>query len=364
MSVKRIGNGLFRVVVRIRVRGRIMHRQATITGTRDSAKAKELSIKAELRAGTGDCSLKLKTFGEVVQYYQDRMPAEAKYNFERLKHDLGHVKLSELADRFDLWFMGLKKEVSKQTGKKLANRTINDFLCWSKVVLNFAIKNRVMDGPTNLVVCGGGNRVSLSSNPLAHISKLPTVPRDESISAEEKERFLAICYEKSHIGPVAQYLLQVPCRRAEVIEMRREDVDMINNVVRIRNGMTKEGDGIYKPIPPDMVEYFRSIPIESEFVFYRKRGTRYMSLGIFKRSWEKCRELAGLPNLHIHDSRHISATDMANRGTPDRVVMAVAGWKTDMLSTYYHRDTLNSMKLVKFSPQREQPCEQSNSEVG
>ena len=70
----------------------------------------------------------------------------------------------------------------------------------------------------------------------------------------------------------------------------------------------------------------------------------------FKKAWAKCLRLAGISDFRFHDTRHISATNLVDNGTPERVVMAVAGWRTNMLSTYYHRAGKNSRALVTFAP--------------
>jgi hypothetical protein len=47
---------------------------------------------------------------------------------------------------------------------------------------------------------------------------------------------------------------------------------------------------------------------------------------------------------------HISATNMVDNGTPEQVVMSVAGWKTNMLRTYYSRGDKKALGLVRFGP--------------
>lgn len=360
--------GWRQVNVRIRVHGRIVHRQATKKISQDEAKALELSIKAELRKGSaGDTgSLKLKTFGEVIQYYADRVPPDprsAKYMLKRMTDDLGGVRMTEIGDRFDRWWILLKKEKSARTGKVRSNSSLNDYLAFARAAINLALKARVVEMGELTVVGGRGRNVSMSANHLAHLDLLPTTPRDETLSEEERAKLLDVCEKESHIRPVVEYLIDVPCRKGEVVGMRRGDVDLFNNRIRVRNGETKEEEGLYKPIPESMLEYFRNIPIESEWVFYRQVGDEYRPLGDFKTTWRRCRRLAGLEHLHLHDTRHMAATTLANNGTPDRVVMDIAGWRTDMLRTYYHRGSAESMKLAKFTDRREQKCEQSTEKV-
>jgi len=84
--------------------------------------------------------------------------------------------------------------------------------------------------------------------------------------------------------------------------MRREDLDLINNCIRVRNGTTKNDQGIWKPIPNNLISYFRNIPPESEYLFYRYviKHKEYMPLGDFKTSWKRVRKLAGISDFVFH----------------------------------------------------------------
>jgi integrase len=65
--------------------------------------------------------------------------------------------------------------------------------------------------------------------------------------------------------------------------------------------------------------------------------------------FRRCLKLAGLKGWRLHDARHEAVSGMLNNNTPEAVVCMVAGWtSTAMLRTYYHRDGLQSLKLVRF----------------
>jgi integrase len=99
---------------------------------------------------------------------------------------------------------------------------------------------------------------------------------------------------------------------------------------------SKNGDALYKPVPADMVDYFANIPDGCEYLFYQKVGDEYRPLSNLRHGFERCRELAGLPNLRIHDLRHVAVTDLIKRGVPVHVLMKVAGWHTDMTRVYFN----------------------------
>jgi hypothetical protein len=44
-------------------------------------------------------------------------------------------------------------------------------------------------------------------------------------------------------------------------------------------------------------------------------------------------------------------------GNSERAIMDIAGWKTPMLSTYWHKDSLRSAKTILFRGRCEDKCE-------
>jgi len=197
----------------------------------------------------------------------------------------------------------------------------------------------------------------VAENPISkrRFPKFKEIPRDKVLTGEEEGRLLEImAREAPHILPMVRFALQVPCRRSELVNMNRDDVNWFSNPpsIRVRNGTTKSDQGMNKPIPPDLIGYFRSIPAGCPFLFYRMEKGVYKPLGDFKKAWTRCLHLAGIVGFRFHDTRHISASTMVDLGTPERVVMQIAGWLTPMLSDYYHRAGTNSLHLARFSSQR------------
>lgn len=338
MGYFKIKDGRYRIVARLRSNGMIKHRQLTVDCGKETAKALSENLKRELREGKRpDCSLITpKTFGEVLNFYTERKGAgKSGCYFNRLLSDLGNVTLDELPDRFDRYIQLLKHSTGKNTGRPIKNGTINQYLMRAKAALNFAASFNLID-----------------KNPLKNFKKFKEIARDIVLSEIEIQRLMnAIGLEAPHLSAIVHFALQVPCRRSELVNMRRNDLDLFNNSIRVRNGTTKNDTGYWKPIPPDMEEYFRNIPGESEYLFYKKHYTGYRYLGDFKKSWKRCLKIAGINDFRFHDLRHISASALVDNGTPEQVVMQVANWRTNMLRTYYHRSGRESLKLVRFIPQ-------------
>ena len=107
----------------------------------------------------------------------------------------------------------------------------------------------------------------LKDNPITKIRfpKMKELPRDVIISDLDRQRlFNMIEKEAPHLLAIVRYALQVPCRKGELINMKKDDLDLVNNVIRVRAMNSKNDKGCWKPIPPDMVEYFRTLPAETK----------------------------------------------------------------------------------------------------
>jgi len=336
-GIRPIGENQWRVMARVRVNGKITQKRQTIEGTKEKARELLASMKREIRAGTSaDCSLTaLETFGDALRFYLERNNVgRSMPYFKRMIADLGQVPVFQLKDRFDKYLQLLKMSKGQRTGKQLKGGTINQYIMRAKAALNFAAKFDL-----------------IKDNPLKNFDKLKEVPRDVILSEIDKQRLLNVIEKEApHLSAVVRFALQIPCRKSELVNMTVDDLDLFNSVIRVRNGETKNGAGLWKPIPPNMREYFRSIPAGCKYLFYRQEKDAYHCLGEFKKSWKRCLSIAGINNFRFHDTRHCSASALIDNGTPEQVVMTIAGWKTNMLRTYYHREPKKTLELVRFSP--------------
>lgn len=342
LNITRISQREWFLDVRVRRAGKECRKRETFYGTQAQAEERYFQVKRELKEGKPTLAVppvSPLTFKDVLRLYRtDRGGIQPKdqCRYNRLESDLGPTSIAHLPRRMDEFLRLLRHEVSPRTKRPLSSGSINKFLIIAKAALNHAVTKEVIER----------NPITNGRFPL-----LRQVARDKVLTQEEIHRLLSnIQRWAPHIEWVSRFALQVPCRRSELVNMRREDLDLTHNAIRVRNGTTKNDQGIWKPIPPDMVDYFRSIPPECPWLFYRVKKGRFLPLGDFKRSWGRCLRLAGISGFRFHDTRHISATNLLDNGTPEQVVLQVAGWKTNMIRSYYHRSGKRSLALVSFSP--------------
>jgi integrase len=332
------GEGKFLVTARIRHNGKIVCKQATINGTIQQARSSFETLKSKIR--NAECSLKItneSTFDDLLTTYREKRGVVLKQDIsrcDRLSRDLGSIPIREFPQRFESYIRIMRVTPTKKTGKIPSNGTINRILEIVKATFNLAVALEV-----------------IKENPVsaARFPKLPVSPRDRYLNDDERLRlFNAISEIAPHIEPFVRYSLMVPCRKGELIYLRRDAFNAITSTLYIPD--SKAGIPIYKPIPDEMKSYFRSIPARCEYLFYRhvESTGEYLPLGDFRKSWKAVLKKAGIVNCRIHDLRHCAASDLTIAGNSERVIMDIAGWKTPMLSTYWHKNSLRSAQLISF----------------
>lgn len=327
MSIKKISDTLWKLDVRIWIKSKAYRKRENFTGGKKAAETRVYQIKQELKAKADQetSSFKIRTFAEVLSFYSEhRELGRSKGIITRLSTELGHIELSDLPERFDFWLKEIRRCNSVATG--------NRYLSWSKSALNLTVRYGL-----------------IAENPLKRFEKLREIPRDRLLTEDERIRLFDVIRDKApHIFPIVQYSMSVPCRKGELVAMRREWYDMLNNCIHIPAEFTKTKRPCIKPVPEGIREYMRNIPEESEFIFYRKECGRYVSIGDFKKAWLRCLRLAGIENFRFHDTRRSSYTDLILAGNHPHIVQKISGHATDMSRVYLNISNMQAIKTVQF----------------
>jgi len=339
VNVKKVGPNKYFLNVRVRRPGGEDRVRETFEGTKVEAEARYVQLRQQILESRA-LATRFETFGDVLRFYEEKRGGfsyKDKSAISILEKDLGEIPLTAFPARLEAYLNHLRRFACERTGKPYSNASINRRMTLVRAAFNTAVTMEMLD-----------------RNPItpARFPKLKEIPRDASLAPEAINVLLNVMEEHApHLIPVTRFALQVPCRKSELVKMRKEDLDLINNAIRVRNGTTKNDMGIWKPIPPDMLGYFRNLPAGCPYLFYRVNGGTFHPLGDFKKAWTTCRKRAGIGDYHWHDTRAQAATDLIDNGTPERVVMQIAGWKTDMLGRrYYNRDGKKALGLARFSP--------------
>jgi len=341
--IKKKGQNIWQIKVSVRVPGRDnpVQKQEMFYGTQTEAKLREAEIIGQLKAGGSLAYSKPKgvsTFGEAVDMYLERLRAQDRLSkghlpkINRLHREFGHLPLDVMPDYFEAWLKHLIRTPTPW-GKMRATATINRQIEIVRAVYNHLLALE-----------------EIPRNPITKLRfpKYKEKPRDRWLTLDERARLLrAVHKHRPQMLPLIRYMLLVPCRVSELTAARREQYNPFTNTIYIPD--SKAGIPINKPVPEEMTEYFISIPADCPWLFYwtDSRG-KYRPFATVRHSWLDCLKIAGISDFRVHDLRHISATDLYEAGNSERSVMDVAGWKTQMLSRYRHKDSLRSAQGIVF----------------
>lgn len=132
-------------------------------------------------------------------------------------------------------------------------------------------------------------------------------------------------------------------RRSELQALRWRDVDLVEDVLRVRESKSEEGERAIA-LPRSLAEELGSTGRRSVFqgederVFsHPERGTVYRA-ETFKSALEAAMKAAGVPGpiRAFHDLRHASLTNGAAAGEPPIALMARAGRASMTTKRYLH----------------------------
>jgi integrase len=245
--------------------------------------------------------------------------------------ELGGVDIENIQEHFTSFVFDMQNSISSRE-KPYSHNQLNHWRSRVIRVINFCIERKMIDSNTEF------------KHPKFTIS-----PRDISITSNDIEKLLSsIKKHRPYLLEITEYALRIPTRVSELINASKDQVDVENENLRIKSGTAKNGIGITKPIPPNFNDYFLSLPDDVKTAFYRiDRSGNRVALKRFTKAWNHCLKKTGVDkDIRFHDLRHYSATKMLNAGIPERQIMQVAGWKTNMLSVYYQKDSLEASKAV------------------
>jgi integrase len=344
-GIRPIGENEWRVVARVRANGKIVQRRQTLTGTKEKARELLAEMKRGIRAGnSADCSLTpLQNFDDVLSIYREKrnkVLAPDVSRLDRLSADLGKVPLNAFPDRFEAYMRLFKNTPlvkyakTEKKGRLPSNATANRIIECVRAAFNLALALKL-----------------LKENPItkARFPKAKESPRDRYLNEDERTRLLNVIEaQRPYLLPFVRYSLLVPTRKSELTGLKREAYNAFTNTVYVPK--SKAGIPIHKPVPEEMKEYFQGVPAACPWLFYRqdKKGG-FHPLGDCKKAFQSCVKAAGLQNVRVHDLRHVAASDLCAFGNSERAIMDIAGWKTPMLSTYWHKDSLKSAQNIQFS---------------
>jgi integrase len=198
--------------------------------------------------------------------------------------------------------------------KKCKAATVNHDLRFLKCLFNRAVEWGYLD-----------------ENPARRIKPLrePATPT-RFLSREETERLKAAADE--HLLPLLRAALLTGMRRGELLGLTWDRVDLERRMIRLEH--TKSGDPRDVPINDDLAELLDELPRYDHGRVFTYRGRPIDSV---KKSWEKTRRRAKLPDVRFHDLRHTWASRLVAAGVDLYELMAIGGWRSISMVQRYAR---------------------------
>ena len=183
---------------------------------------------------------------------------------------------------------------------------------------------------------------------IARVPIFPTIKESPPRSGFfEHDEFLAMRAElPEHLKPVITFAYDTGCRKGEILSLCWDQVDLLTKVVRLNPGETKNDEGRLIPLAGELFEILsmqRQVRDQRwptcPWVFFRYGQTDQG----FRGAWEEASQRAGLIDQRtgkhkriFHDLRRTGARNLVRAGVPERVVMAIGGWKTRSVFDRYN----------------------------
>jgi integrase len=196
------------------------------------------------------------------------------------------------------------------------------------------------------------HRAMVLAKECGKISLVPSFPkplRENNVRKGffEHEEFIALrAALPEHLRTVVTFAYWTGCRKGEILALRWPQVDLIERVVRLEPGETKNDEPRIIPFIGEMYEMLamqRSVRDtqypQCSWVFFRD-GQR---IGAFRKSWDSACKAARLwdaeakePTKVFHDFRRTGVRNLVRAGVPERVAMMISGHKTRSVFDRYN----------------------------
>ena len=169
----------------------------------------------------------------------------------------------------------------------------------------------------------------------------------ERILTGDEERLL-LASSPAHLKRIILAALNTGMRRAEILTLRWEDVDLEKRLIRLAH--TKSGKIRVIPIGPDLLLLLmelRTTTNSNPYVFVNARtGTSYRDI---KRAFQTACKKAKVESLRFHDLRHTFASRLVERGVDIVTVKELLGHSTIRMTERY---THSRMDLKRNAVER------------
>ena len=288
-------------------------------------------------------------YAPINQRDNDACQSEEGRSRHFIRH-IGILKVTELSQRHVDEYRTRRLEEKTRRGTPPSPATLDRELELLKRILNYA------------VACG-----RLTHNPLAKAKLLrkPNVRR----TVVTEEAFLRLhgaaeeCFK-----PILAVAYETGMRKREVLDLRWEQLDLKEGVIRLLPQDTKAEDARVVYLAPRALEAVRRLPrrLCSAYVFLNPQ-TQEPWVDVRKQFAKACKA-AGLTGVWFHDLRRGFVTNARRYGVPESVVMRMSGHKTRAVFERYNvvaeEDLREAVRRIEAGRLRQETVKVSKWEPG
>ncbi|MDB4442587.1 site-specific integrase [bacterium] len=279
------------------------------------------------------------TFDELAEDFLTDYRINQKKSLGRAQYSVNHLRKTFEGMRVtNITTTRVNKYVMDRLGEGAANATVNRELAALKCMLNLGAKNT----PPKV------DRVP-------HIAMLKESNTRKGFF--EHEEFLVLRDAlPSHLKDLATFGYKVGWRISEITTLKWNQIDLLQGIVRLEVGETKNDEGRTVYLDDELKEIFNQLwdnRKDSEkllpWVFVNQSGTDRVKR--FDKTWKKACKDSGIGIRLFHDFRRTAVRNMVRSGNPERVAMMISGHKTRSVFDRYN--IVNDQDL-KLAAQRQQ----------
>ena len=242
----------------------------------------------------------------------------------QLKGKLGN------AQAIDVTSLDLQRHINK-IGKN-HNRRGNKATALLSRVFSYAIKHDKFTG----------------ANPAKNVDRFPERSRERFLSPVEVHDFINAvrAEDEQHWREFFLLLLTTGARKSSMLQMRWQDIDLINAVWHVPSWASKNGRALALPLVRESLESLhklKELKKESDWVFPSMTSSTGHVTSPEKPFKRICKR-AGLTDFHIHDIRRTAGSWAATNGVNSQTITKILGHKSQQSAEPYTRMDLDPVR--------------------
>ncbi len=284
--------------------------------------------------GAKQKTIKFKDFAEIylkkyAKHRKQSWKTDEKFLNAQLKPFFGEMTLNDITPEH------ISDFVLKREKDEVKNSTINKNLQVLRKMMNLAVDYSY----------------NVEKNPVRpfHFSSEAENRRTRILSYEEEGKLLKAA--SPHLKPIIHFALQTGCRLQEILRLKIDDVDFLDETITIRPENNKSGKLDLIPLPHSIEELLMTLIKENagrtEFVFnyFDPRTNELRPIQSILHAFRGACRRADIVNLQFRDLRRTFGTRLHQNGTDPLIIQRLLRHSSFKISEQVYIQS--SLKMMK-----------------